>query len=231
MRATACSSSSLARRIRVTPWGAAIGDQQDFIAGAHQHRGHQLAVALGGLDADHALRATALARVVRQRGALAVAVLGGGEDVLHAGVVGAVDHRIAIGCDVLDTVVVLVLVLAAAGTLGHDQADHFLAGRHLDATHAGRGTAHRADLVLAEAHGLAVGGEQQDVTLTVGQADADQRIALVQVDRDLAAGQAEGELAQRGLLDRTVLRGEEHELAIGLMIGRPRALEPASGSW
>ncbi|KAG1184720.1 hypothetical protein G6F35_015031 [Rhizopus arrhizus] len=61
-----------------THQGAAIGDQQDFIAGAHQHRGHQLAVALGGLDADHALRATALARVVRQRGALAVAVLGGG---------------------------------------------------------------------------------------------------------------------------------------------------------
>jgi hypothetical protein len=217
---------------------------------AHQHRGDQLAVALGGLDADHALRATALARVVRRRGALAVAVLGGGEDVLHAGVVGAVDHRIAIGGGFLDTVVVLVLVLAATGTFGHDQADHFLAGRHLDAAHAGGGTAHRADLVFTEAHGLAVGGEQQDVALAVGQADADQRIALVEVDRDLAAGQAEGELAQRVFLTvpffvakntnwpsaysrtgSTACTRSPGSSGIQLMIGRPRALEPASGSW
>ena len=110
-RSIACSFSSAARRIRVTPCvlrptcadlrrarahqRAAIGDQQHLVVVAELDRADQLAVAVAGLQRDHALRAAALARIVRDRRALAEAALAGGEDVAVA--------------------------------LDHDQAAHFLA--------------------------------------------------------------------------------------------------------
>src|SRR5690606_11661989 len=178
---------------------ATIGNQQNLVTVAHQYRTDQLAVALAGLDADHTLGATTLARIIGQRGALAVAVLGGGKDVLRASVVSTgvgvltVCDGHALTCLLLDAVVVLALVLGATSAFGHDQTDDFLTTGHLDTAHTGGGTSHRADLVLSKAHGLAVGGEQQDVALAIGQADTDQRIALIEVDGDLAACQTERE--------------------------------------
>src|SRR5689334_2594534 len=61
---------------------AAGGDQHDLVLRGHERRGHDPAVALGGLDGNHALGAAPVARVLHDRGALAVAVLGGGEDTL-----------------------------------------------------------------------------------------------------------------------------------------------------
>src|SRR5262252_6732795 len=58
---------------------AAGGDQHHLVLVAHEHRADQLAVALGGLDADHPLGAAPVARVLGDRGALAEAVLGGGQ--------------------------------------------------------------------------------------------------------------------------------------------------------
>src|SRR5690554_898770 len=67
-----------------TDQGATVGNQQHLVAVGDLHRAHQVAVALAGLDRDHALGTAALAGVIGDRGALAVAVLGGGEDVAVA---------------------------------------------------------------------------------------------------------------------------------------------------
>ena len=61
---------------------ALVGDQHDLVVGMHQRRGDDLAVALALLDRDHALGAAAVARVLGDACALAVAVLGGGQHAL-----------------------------------------------------------------------------------------------------------------------------------------------------
>src|SRR5690606_8454851 len=75
----------------------AIGDPHDLIGRHHQHGAHNLAVALGGLDGDHALGAAAMTGVLPYRRALAVTVLGCRE---HAAgfVVGHQqgDHRLSL---------------------------------------------------------------------------------------------------------------------------------------
>ncbi len=58
---------------------AAGGDQHDLVVSRNELRGDELAVALAALDRDHALRAAAVARVLGDRRALAVAVLRRGE--------------------------------------------------------------------------------------------------------------------------------------------------------
>src|SRR5215467_14015689 len=58
---------------------AAGRDQHDLVLVAHEHRADDLAVALGSLDRDHPLRSAPVARVLGDRRALAVAVLGRGE--------------------------------------------------------------------------------------------------------------------------------------------------------
>src|SRR5690606_7024846 len=57
------------------PQGAATGDQQHLVAVRQLGRAHELAVAGGGLQRDHALGAATLLGIFRERGALAVAVL------------------------------------------------------------------------------------------------------------------------------------------------------------
>ena len=58
---------------------AAGGDQHHLVVVVDQDGAHQGAVALRGLDRDHALAAAAVLGVLGDRRALAVAVLGGGE--------------------------------------------------------------------------------------------------------------------------------------------------------
>src|SRR5262245_19059237 len=55
------------------------GDQHHLVVLVDQHRADDRAVALRDLDRDHALPAAAVARILGDRGALAVAVGGGGE--------------------------------------------------------------------------------------------------------------------------------------------------------
>jgi hypothetical protein len=50
-----------------------------LVSPGDQHGADHLAVALGGLDGDHALGAAAVPGVFGDRGALAKAVLGGGQ--------------------------------------------------------------------------------------------------------------------------------------------------------
>ncbi len=59
-----------------------IGDQHDFIAGAHQAGRHHLAVALRSLDGNHALGTAPMTGVFGDGRALAVAVFRGGEHAL-----------------------------------------------------------------------------------------------------------------------------------------------------
>ena len=58
----------------------AVGDEHHLVGLDHRQRSHHRAVALGGLDGDDALAAAALDPVLGELGALAVAVLGDGED-------------------------------------------------------------------------------------------------------------------------------------------------------
>ena len=83
---TPCGGAARARgsRRRACAPARPVGDQHDLVVGPHQRRGDDLAVALGLLDRDHALGAAAVARVLDDRGALAVAVLGGGEHALRS---------------------------------------------------------------------------------------------------------------------------------------------------
>src|SRR5260221_2096153 len=62
---------------------AARGDEHDLVVGRHQRRRDHLAVALRGLDRDHALRAAPVPGVLGDGGALAEAVLGRGEHALR----------------------------------------------------------------------------------------------------------------------------------------------------
>ena len=61
---------------------AALGNQHDLIVFLDQLRGDDFAVALGGLDGDHAFGAAPVAGVFGDRGAFAKAVFGGGQDKL-----------------------------------------------------------------------------------------------------------------------------------------------------
>src|SRR5258706_4777505 len=61
---------------------AAVGGQHDLVVGRDQRGGDHLAVALACLDRDHPLRSAPMARVFDDRGALAEAVLCGGEHAL-----------------------------------------------------------------------------------------------------------------------------------------------------
>src|SRR5690606_9885629 len=61
--------------------GALVGDQHDLLAVLHLDGADQLAVALVGHHGDHALATAALLRELLDRRALAVAALGGGEDL------------------------------------------------------------------------------------------------------------------------------------------------------
>ena len=152
----------------------------------------------------------------QHRAHLGAVALGGadGDDALGAAALGReLLHRGALA--------IAVFGHAEHGAgLRHHQGDDPLALVQHDAAHAVGTAAHGADMVLAEAHRLAGGGEEHQVLLAVGDGHADQDLVLVQVDGDDAARQRPGELGQRGLLDRAGAGGHEDEMA--LLIGAHR---------
>ncbi len=100
MRSRPTSRSPSSRRISRTPWvlrpcseisstggphqRADRTDQHHFVVGIDLDSADHAAVALGGLDRNHALAAAALHRELRRGGALAETVLGGGQHVAVA---------------------------------------------------------------------------------------------------------------------------------------------------
>src|ERR1700674_4345572 len=154
-------------------------DQHDLVLGRGERGGHDLAVALRGLDRDHALGAAAVARVFGDRRALAVAVLGGGEHALRL-------------------------------VLRHQQRDPLAALGEVHAADPTSSSTHRSHVVLVEAHGLALVGEQHHVVLAIGDRHTHEAISLVQVHRDDSRGARARVIGERGLLHYTLLGGEEH---------------------
>src|SRR5690606_2128619 len=67
----------------------AVGDQHDLVGGPHQHSTHHLAVAVAGLNGDHALRTATVAGVLGDGSTFAITVVGSGEHAL----VFAIGHQ------------------------------------------------------------------------------------------------------------------------------------------
>src|SRR5262249_51723851 len=151
-------------------------DQQDLIfLGHHGHAG-DLAVALAGLDVDHADAAAVLRRILRHRRALAVALFRDREDVDAAAVV-----RDLVGFVALGLAVVLFDDRASRKDIHlHDVV--VIAQRH--GADAGGATAHGADLVFVEADHAAAGLADEDVGVAVGEAHGVEVVALGDVDGD-----------------------------------------------
>ena len=167
----------------------AVGDQHDFIVRVYQRGSHHPAVALGLLDGNHPLGATAVACVLCNVGALAVAVFGGGQ-YTGAGRFRPIDFGGSIFC--------------------HQHGNHALAVLQVHAAHAARIAAHGTHIVLGKAHRLAVVAEQHHVVCAIGQRRADQVVAFVQVDSNDAALARVGKIVQRSLFDSAHAGGHEH---------------------
>ena len=98
--------------------------------------------------------------------------------------------------------------------LGRDgDADDIIVLGQVDAAHAVGGAAHGAHIVLVKADRHAqVRGEKDDLA-AVGDARLDQLVVFVDADGDNAARHDVGEVLERRLLDGSLSRGEEDELA------------------
>src|SRR5690349_2847665 len=100
----------------------------------------------------------------------------------------------------------------------NDQRDEFLALAQLDAAHAGGLATHGPHFVLVEADGLATVRRQDDLARAIGERHADQAIALVETDRNDAAGARPGERRQRRLLHGALAGGHEHEMIVVVLL-------------
>ena len=114
------------------------------------------------------------------------------------------------------------------GVLARDlHAEEFIVAAEFHATHAGRGAAHGAQLLVGggEAHGLAVAGDEDEVLVGHDGLRGDQFVGLAvfvlaQVDGDDAAGAGRVVQAQRGLLDEAALSGQDE--VVGVLVGADR---------
>src|SRR5690606_28336174 len=107
----------------------------------------------------------------------------------------------------------------------HVHGHHVVAVIQAHADDAPGGPAHGPHRVLGEAHGLALGGDQQDVLGAVGQAHVHQLVVLVQVDADEAVPGAVV-LGQRRLLDDALLGGHDQEVILVVLLDRDGRLDP-----
>ena len=91
------------------------------------------------------------------------------------------------------------------GTRLRDQhRNHLLAIGQAHAAHTTGGTAHHAHLAFTETDGLAAVGKQHDVLCAIGNCGGNQRVTLVQTQRNQAGAAWPAELAERGFLHRTI---------------------------
>ncbi len=158
---------------------AAVGDQHDLVVRPHQRGGDDLAVALALLDRDHSLGAAAVARVLDDRRALAVAVLGGGQHAL----------RLVLGDQHRDH--------ALRRRRASCRARRAPGGPSARTSSSSKRTA------------LPPSVNSITSCLAVGERGADQVVACVEVDGDDAGLARVAELVEAGLLDRALRRGHE----------------------
>ena len=80
--------------------------------------------------------------------------------------------------------------------------------------------AHRADVVLVEADGLAFGGHQDEVVVPRGVPHRHQLVVVGEVDGDDPVGlQRGGVVEEAGLLDDALFGGEHQVLGVGVVLG------------
>ena len=148
-------------------------DQHGFRFLIHQQDGYDFAVALGGLDVDHALAAARLLPVLVNSGAFAVPVFGDRQD--HVG-----DH--------LAFVLAVSLAIFLWLVLGRDRhADDVVAVIEVHTAHTISRAAHGADIFFAEADSHAFVRCQEDDLLPISQGSGNQLIAFINADGDNAA--------------------------------------------
>src|SRR6185437_7579203 len=169
-------------------------DEHDLLARQHLQRRHCGAVTVRRLHRDDALAAAPVHGEILNRRTLAVPRGGGGE------------YR-----------------AAALALPHHDERDDFLRIRELDAAHTRGLAAHRADLALVEADGLAAARNQHDLALPVGDRNPDEPVLIVQIDGDDAARARARERGERRLLHGPLAgRHEDVVLLVVLLHGQQR---------
>src|SRR5690606_93871 len=99
-----------------------------------------------------------------------------------------------------------------------EHADDGGAVGELDPLDAGGRAAHVADVVLREADGHAVGGDEQEVVGAGGQADAEQGVVLAEADGDDAGAVDVGVGLEGGAFDDAVAGDEGEVVAAGLEV-------------
>src|ERR1022692_2211452 len=161
---------------------AVLADDHDVGILLHQENAHHAPGLVGGLHVDDTLAAAGNQAVGRQRGALAVAVLGDGKE--------------------------------QSFLLGHFHANQVIVRVETHGAHAARLPAHRADVFLAEADGMAAVGGEEHVVVAVSNLGADEFVAFVQRDGDDAARHGVIELGEFALLDDAVL-GDHDDVLVG----------------
>ncbi len=184
-RSRPASFSPSSRLMSVTPLRrpAHLADRLDL--GADQHAAgrdeHHFIVRMHERRRHHLAVALVLLDRDHAFGAAAVSRVFDDRRALAVAVLGRGQHRLRL-------------------VFGHQHRDHALLLVEHHPAHAVRIAAHRPHVVLVEAHRLAARAEQHHVVRAVGQRDADQRIAVVQVDRDDAGRPRPREFGQRRLL-------------------------------
>src|SRR5271170_1723416 len=213
-------AAGLADGFRIHPDDfAVLADEHDLGSFVHQRDGDYFADAIRGLDIDDAF-AGAVGEAVFVGGcALAVSVLGYGED--ERTFLGEVDCLAArdIGFDrwrCLDSRggcphMVRDCSHRALARLWRDRHSYYVVALfQVDAINAVGGAAHGADVIFVEADSHAFMRGDEDDLVAVGNAGGDEFVSLFDVDGVDAVGADMHELAQFGFFHQAVARGEEN---------------------
>ena len=102
------------------------------------------------------------------------------------------------------------------GVVGGDiDLDYLVVASHLHSGYTRGGPAHRADVLLVEAHRLSKTRHHQDVVVTISETHADQLVVLAHLERNDPVGlERRVVLEELGLLDHTLLRREDQVLRL-----------------
>ena len=198
---------------------AASGHHQHFVLVVDADRGHDRAVALGGLDVAHAQAAAPLGRVTLRRGAVLVHFVAGllEVDSSRSSDSSAISEPSNCPPRIRSLGVRFRLVgllgpngvrlpkpLCADGEqlrvgIGHDHAHQAVAAAELDAANAAGAAAHRAHRGLAEADRLPARAGEHDLVARLGDRGIDQLVSFAEVDGDDARASSAGRTASSGV--------------------------------
>ena len=111
----------------------------------------------------------------------------------------------------------------------NDERDHPVAPPQADASHTARRAPHGPHIGFLESRGLSRTRGEQHVAMPVGDGGAHQGVALFQNQGDQPARPRTGEMRQLGLLDGSIGRRHEHEVAVVVFPHREQRRHPLVG--